>query len=442
MTEWTEKTIEIEGIGYTGEGYSRAEEGHFISVPHTLPGDKVVIRCGPVKWGRAWGSVIEWVHKSHEHVDPDCSHYTRCNGCALRHLSPENERIWKIAQTRQILGKYAASIGEDIPIDWIDGGLRKGHRIRGVFRLQFSPDSLHIGLQSTSMDGSLADIRNCPAQSSGFTRLMVAFAALFESHMKEARSIETLELRLSDEGASAGGIALIKCAVPLSPHLKEALVALARNLNISLSCQDPEGFESLLGRASHPLIHHSGSYSMPVEVPLESWYHATPGTAHLAHNWLMNGIGHSSSNFALELGAGVGTMTHHLLRRGYEVLSVDRDHRALEALKHAAEKQCLKVRTRAGNFSTILKRLKQKDLVSSEQRIAVINPMRKPLGRDSLEWLPQLNVNEIAYLGPTAVSTARDLETLHSLSYRLDRLAVVNLHPATAQITLAAVLQR
>jgi tRNA/tmRNA/rRNA uracil-C5-methylase (TrmA/RlmC/RlmD family) len=357
-------------------------------------------------------------------------------------MSQEDERNWKISEIRQILEKYAPSIKKDISIDWIDCGFRKGHRIRGVFRLQCTPDRLLIGLQSTARDGTLVDIRDCPAQSPGFTRLMTAFASLFESHLEEASSIESLEIRLSDESPNAGGLAHIKTTASLSAPLKEQLVELARSLNVSLSCQDSEGLDTWLGRPSHPLTHRADPHILPVEVPLESWYHATPRPADLAHTWLMKRLERSSTSFALELGAGVGTLTHHLLRKGFEVLAIDRDYRALSALQHAADKQGLNITTRAGNFSTILKRLNQKNLVSSNKVLAVINPMRKHLGMDCLQWLPRLNVNEVAYLGPAAVSTARDLESLYNLSYRLDQMAVVNLHPATAQITLAAVLHR
>ena len=78
-------TIEIEGLGFGGEGYTAIAPGWFVSVPHTLPGERVRVRLGAWRRGRAFAEILAWETRSTERIDPACDAYDRCSGCALRH---------------------------------------------------------------------------------------------------------------------------------------------------------------------------------------------------------------------------------------------------------------------------------------------------------------------------------------------------------------------
>jgi hypothetical protein len=68
--------------------------------------------------------------------------------------------------------------------------------------------------------------------------------------------------------------------------------------------------------------------------------------------------------------------------------------------------------------------------------------MRKPLGKRELGEIALLGVREVIYLGPSAVSTAKDAVVLDQLGYVPGKVAIINLHPGTSQTMLAMTWRR
>jgi len=266
-------TLTIEGFGYGGEGFARTEHG-FVSVPHALPGERVTVHVGELVRGRAWAELVERHTDSPERIDSPCPHHDRCRGCALLHVSAERERQFKIDSAREVLEKFGPAGASDLPIEWVATGLRLGFRVRGRFRVERRDGSVAIGLQSTALDGSVADVWDCPAQSEGFRAEM----AVRRTALLDADELpEYVEIR-------------------------------------------PEHVEPWPG--------------VRVEAPATSWSPTFPEASRLAAAWATEWA--DSGGFALDLCAGLGFTTFALAERCARVLAVDRDHLGLEALAEAA----------------------------------------------------------------------------------------------------------
>lgn len=79
----TDYTVEGSGVG--------KYEGMAVFVPLTATGDTARVKILKVKKAYAFGKLIETTKKSNCRTENDCSAFSRCGGCAFRHISYEAE---------------------------------------------------------------------------------------------------------------------------------------------------------------------------------------------------------------------------------------------------------------------------------------------------------------------------------------------------------------
>ncbi|MBR5502367.1 MAG: class I SAM-dependent RNA methyltransferase, partial [Oscillospiraceae bacterium] len=82
--------LEITAISSDGNGVGRAD-GMAIFVPFSAVGDKLTVRAEKVQERYAFARITEIDVPSADRVQADCPQFTRCGGCALRHISYEAE---------------------------------------------------------------------------------------------------------------------------------------------------------------------------------------------------------------------------------------------------------------------------------------------------------------------------------------------------------------
>ena len=77
-------TLEIDFLNNAGDGVGR-HRGNALTVPFTLPGERVVVSVDPARKGSA--SLVEVVRPSPHRVRPRCAHFGVCGGCAWQHIA-------------------------------------------------------------------------------------------------------------------------------------------------------------------------------------------------------------------------------------------------------------------------------------------------------------------------------------------------------------------
>ncbi len=79
-------------VDYTAEGSGVGRyEGMAVFVPLTAVGDTVRVKILKVKKTYAYGKLTEIIEKSTYRTENNCSAFSRCGGCAFRHISYESE---------------------------------------------------------------------------------------------------------------------------------------------------------------------------------------------------------------------------------------------------------------------------------------------------------------------------------------------------------------
>ena len=87
-------TLEITDITADGNGVGRYE-GMAVFVPLTAIGDIAKVLILKVKKSYAYGKIAELLTASENRQLPDCEVYSRCGGCALRHITYDAECEFK-----------------------------------------------------------------------------------------------------------------------------------------------------------------------------------------------------------------------------------------------------------------------------------------------------------------------------------------------------------
>ncbi len=420
--------LNITDISYGGDGVVR-REGRFIFVPHTLPGDIVEARVGEFRRGRAWAEVIRFVRRPDRAVQPDCVHYNECSGCALRHISRADERAWKLNEASDILQKYGPGFAGHV--EWVGLDPRLFFRRRGRFSVTRQPTP-KIGLRSTALGGDLTHIPDCPAQVPEFARFMGIVAEHLQLH---DLPLDAVQLHLGHDTH------LLVLEAPFNAKFTRVLLQALEAEAVHLVWREGDNYYDQHGSLTEPTVALEHVPGVKVRAPLGSWTHTHHTMPAVQAAWVKRQLLPPGMGRVLETCSGVGTLSVQLIEAGYEVTCVDLDHRALAAIKSGLEPHsALRSRAlfRAGKAGTVIRKLRQERQVYAQ---AIVNPMRRPLGAE-LDGLHPLGVRRIVYLGPSPVSAARDFSRLSQAGYLLSAVAVMDLHPASAQFMLAGVLEQ
>ncbi len=107
-----EYIVDIIDNGFQGEGIAKID-GMIIFIPNAIVGEKVRIKILKVTSKIAYGKIIEILEKSKVRVEEDCGTYSRCGGCALRHIDYETTLKMKKNSVETTLRK---ALGREIEV--------------------------------------------------------------------------------------------------------------------------------------------------------------------------------------------------------------------------------------------------------------------------------------------------------------------------------------
>ena len=97
--------LKIEKLDHYGRGITKLDN-KTIFIENALPEEIVEIKIDREKKNYIEASVLKYIKKSNERIDPICPYYETCGGCNIMHLSYENQLKFKQSKIENILNKY------------------------------------------------------------------------------------------------------------------------------------------------------------------------------------------------------------------------------------------------------------------------------------------------------------------------------------------------
>lgn len=101
--------VDIVDNGYEGEGIAKID-GFTVFVPNTIKGEKVKIKILKVLSSHAFAKIEEVIEKSECRANLDCDTYSKCGGCAMRHIQYEKTLEIKKSAVESTLRKQGISV--------------------------------------------------------------------------------------------------------------------------------------------------------------------------------------------------------------------------------------------------------------------------------------------------------------------------------------------
>ena len=148
-------------------------------VPYTLPGELIRVKSDGKR-----AEAIEVLEPSDDRIDPFCTHFTKCGGCAAQHFSTEPYRAWK----RSIVETALQNKGHEVVVDELIDAHGDGRR-RVTFHVLFENNKIRVGFMQ-ARSHALININACPILTSELSESPEVVNALAEPFKKIARPLD------------------------------------------------------------------------------------------------------------------------------------------------------------------------------------------------------------------------------------------------------------
>ncbi len=426
---------DIEGLSPDGRGLTHVD-GKAVFVPGTLPGERVLFRYTRRARRQDEGVLLAVLRPVPERVEPRCTHFGICGGCALQHMAPAAQLHLK----QQVLAESLAHTGKVAPARWLPPlagepwGYR--HKARLGVRWVAKKGRVLVGFRERG-SSFVADLARCDVLYPDVGLRLPVLAALIQALSIRER-VPQVEVARGDGPT----VLVLRVLDPPSAGDRDKLSTFAAETGLHVYLQ-PGGTETL---APLPGQAVSLSYGLPahaVEIRFEpcDFTQVNLGLNRLMVDQAIALLDPQPGERVLDLFCGLGNFTLPIARRAGLVVGVEGDAGLVTRARHNAEHNGI------GNVE-----FQSADLCAEPQAAApwhrrcfdkaLLDPPRSG-AREVLDTLAASGVRRILYVSCYPATLARDAEHLvHALGFRLDAAGAMDMFPHTAHLESMAVFER
>ena len=491
----------VERVSFPNKGQvSVAGEDSKVIVKNTIPGQTVRFRINKRKAGRLEGQLLSVLQPSSlETEDPGCGLFPQCGGCTYRTLPYEEQLKIKEGEIRSLIGQALIEGGQvrsdgtpDYEFEGVKPSpLEKGYRnkMEYAFGDMEKDGELTLGLhrKNSTYDILTADhcqivhedfnkILSCVLQfcreqnwtyyhkisHEGYLRhLLVRRASVTgeilvdlvtSSQYPDSKDVkeendrtrnaslhhDTTEhelLQQNEENATTepeilqalceqlGSLDLEGTLIGVLHTVNDSVADIIRNDRTDLLYGRDYFFEELLG--------------LRFRITPFSFFQTNSRGAEVLYNTAREFLGDVENQTVFDLYSGTGTIAQIIAPVAKEVVGVEIVEEAVEAARENARLNRLdNCRFLAGDVLKVL------DEIPEKPDSIILDPPREGIHPKALPKIIAYGVSKIIYISCKPTSLARDLPVFLTYGYRLERIACVDLFPATVHVETVALLIR
>lgn len=302
----------IDRLAHLGDGVTDTDRGP-VFVPFTLPGERV--RVGAIHKSRA--ALEEIMAPSPDRVDPVCSHFGACGGCALQHVSTGQTAIFK----RDVV--LGALDGQGVKAECVHDTLSVPleSRRRVSLKAVWTRDGIILGFAERASH-TVINLSHCPVAAPHIVSALPALRDLFRTLFSE-RSRADLHVTASETGLD------LDLRMGREPSLDDRfdLADLAEAHDWARLSWNGE----IISERRAPLLTIGG---VAVHLPVGGFLQASADTDRLFAEHITKAV--AGRKRVLDLFSGVGTIAL-ALAKSHAVAAIEGDKAACHALRQAAD---------------------------------------------------------------------------------------------------------
>ncbi len=429
----------IESVTSEGSGVARVE-GMAVFVPETIAGETALIHIVKVNKNYAFGKAIEIIEPSRERITPDCETFTRCGGCALMHMTYEEEKRVKrqrVVDAMERIGKLAIAVGEVL------GGEPERYRNKAMFPVD---ESLNFGFFGKNSHRLIpcSDCKIMPKEFCLIAREITSWAKENNvSGYNEERHlglIRTVFIRKVKD--------LAICLVINGDDLpkKESLIKRLQKFSpasITLSINKKRS-NTLLG---DKIITIFGSDTVNAELcglkfklSPRAFFQVNTCQAQSLYTIAGDLADLKGDETLLDLYCGTGTIGLSLAKRVKKLIGVEVIPEAVENARENAKINGIEnADFICADASVAAEKLKNENISPD---VIILDPPRKGCDESLINTVCSMEPEKIVYISCDPATLARDLKIFKELGFTTDFVQPVDMFPRTAHVECAALLKR
>lgn len=429
----TSYNSEAQGVG--------RHEGMVVFVPFALVGEFVQVTIIKVTKNYMVGKVIKILKPSKERVEPKCSYYNKCGGCALQHASyfeslRVKEEIVRSALTR-IGGFTDINVNPTIGCD-----NQYEYRNKSAFPVVAGPDGrLQLAMYRV-LSHDPVFINSCPITK----KIMINAANTFinyanESFIGEKTQIRHIVMRFVDKKLLFVVVTMKRLTLDgLFDRLCDSTGLTKDDVGLFECIKSVDNNVILEGK----MVHVAGIESI-LSSNLGIDFSISPNSFYQVNDEIMRKIYQKAASefgkddVVIDAYSGAGLLSALLSKKVKKVIGI-------EIVKEAtADANKVKQANHISNLENIngdVKSVLPNVVKKLDHFSLVIDPPRKGVDAEVLKAIGEAGPSKIVYISCNPASLSRDLKVLSQYGYKASFVQPYDMFPETQHVETLAVLIR
>lgn len=443
------KIYEAEITGYSSDGSGVCRiNGRAVFVPRTIAGEVWKVRIVKVTAAAVYGRAEEAVSLFPERREPDCKSYLRCGGCALWHMSYEEEKRFKLGRLNDALrhiGHQTVQAEEIIGSDSITH-----YRNKGIYAVQNVGGEIKSGFFA-SRTHELVPVESCLIQKALSDR-----AASAVTEFMRSKGIPAYE-----EKTRRGAVrhVYVRCAVNTGDAVVcvvsargfgENTAALVEHLRNR--CPELTGIVLNINKTAGNTVLAGDFYTLwgsenirdslggiEYEISPQAFYQINPLQAEKLYARAVE-YAAPQGGTVLDMYCGAGTISLYLAKYAHRVIGAEIIPEAVEnARKNAQRNGIENAEFICADASEAAEKLLNEGI---RPEAVVVDPPRKGMDEAAIRALCGMEPERIAYVSCNPATLARDVVVFNECGYALQKATAVDMFPRTPHVEAVVLMSK
>jgi 23S rRNA (uracil1939-C5)-methyltransferase len=439
MKKNDEIKLVIEGVTAEGNGVGRCG-GVAVFVPGSAVGDELEVRIVKVLKNYCFGKIMKIIAPSPDRIEPDCAVFSRCGGCAFRHISYEAEKQIKWQRVADCIKRIG---GIDAPIKPIIAAKETLHyRNKAQFPVG-AGEPLQIGFYALHSH-RIIPCRDCALQPVEFLPILNKIAEFCERERisvydeeKKRGLLRHIYLRRAAESGEIM-VCLVICGkkIPNEAGFVSELLKVDSNIKSILINENYDKNNVILGKRCRVLFGqgyiNDTLCGVQIRINALSFYQVNRDMAQRLYQRAKD-YAQPQGKTVLDLYCGAGTIGLSMASGAKKIIGVEIVPEAVEDAKINAEINGI------SNAEFICAPAQEAAVRLSEQGVladlVVLDPPRKGASADLIKTIAEDFAPErVVYVSCDPATLARDLKIFGEFGYKTIEVTPVDLFPRTAHV--------
>ena len=440
--------VSIETATIDGSGVARVD-GQVVLVPGALPGERCSVRIAHVGRSAVFAQLLSVLTPSAHRVEPDCPYFSRCGGCALRHMDYEQELALKQTHVQSCLTRIGGQTISALPIT--GAAQTDGYRNKVQFPVQ-EQDGRPVAGFFSGKTHRVIPVRHCRIQPDCADAIRGAVLAWMEQYHIRAYDEQThtgyirhIYIRFGAESGQILVCIVANCAqLPKKKQLVAALLAAEPGITTIVFSPNTKKGNTVLGTEFHPL-YGDGTITdtlcgLQFRLSAPAFYQVNHAQAERLYEKAVQLAGLTGNETVLDLYCGTGTITLCLARHAKKTIGVEIVPQAIEDAKFNAAQNGME----NAEFFCMDAGQAAKMLADRRTRpdVIVVDPPRTGVSADVIEAISAMAPQRVVYVSCDPATLARDLKLLTATGYTLQTAEAFDLFPRCAHVETVVLLSR